>query len=376
MPPPRLPSLPTGRPDLSVCIVNDNNIDLLRSCLRAVFDQTAGMNREVIVVDNASEDDSADLIEQEFPDVHLLRGAVRQGYTPNMNRAIRASRGRLVALLNDDAEPTGDALGRLSMFLDKHAAYGAVGPRLVNTDGSFQIGPRGHATPLAFFSNESGLSRLFPFSAWGETFSLRQRDPNQSGDMATASGACLVLRREVFETVGLLEERLPLGPDDVEFSERMRRGGWKLHYAAEAIVVHHSSASRGRRLMLSMVALYSGWNWIFTQRFGRRRALALQVCVAAAAAGRSCLWAGAWMCSTDAARALAESRMRQAWITFRANLCVITGLGPRVDMLYGTARGSSTDACLAPVPAQCHGEATTLAARTFAGVRMDGRSNA
>lgn len=342
-----------GRPDLTVCIVNDNNINLLRAGLRAVFDQTAGMNREVIVVDNASEDNSADLIEQEFPQVHLLRGAVRQGYTPNMNRAIRASRGRIVALLNDDAEPTGDALGRLSAFLEEHPSYGGVGPRLVNPDGSFQVGPRGEATPLALFCAESGLDWLLPGIAWCGTFSLRQRDPNQSGDMATASGACLVLRREVFETVGLLEERLPLGPDDVEFSARMRLGGWKLHYLAEAIVVHHGSTSRGRKPMLSTVALYSGWNWIFTRRFGRRQALAFQVCLAAAAAGRSCLWAGAWLCRPATERARAVSRMRVAWIGVKANLCVISGLGPRTDALYGTAaEGRPNDDRLAPMPGQ------------------------
>lgn len=342
--PPRLPRVSTGQPDLTICIVNDNNIDLLRSCLRAVFDQTAGMNREVIVVDNASDDDSADLIEQEFPHVHLLRGTVSQGYTPNMNRAIRASRGRLVAMLNDDAEPTGNALGRLVAFLEAHPAYGGVGPRLVNTDGSFQIGPRGEATPLALFCSESGLDRLFPRSAWSGAFSQRQWDPDRSGDMATASGACLVLRREVFETVGLLEERIPLGPDDVEFSERMRLGGWKLRYLAEAVVVHHGSTSRNRRLMLSMVALHSGWDWIFTRRFGRRKARTLQVCMAAAAAVRSCLWAGAWMFRSGAARATAATRLRAAWISCAASLCVISGLGPRMDALYGTSEGRSNDA--------------------------------
>jgi GT2 family glycosyltransferase len=359
--PTRLQTFSTGRPDLAVCIVNDNNLDLLRSCLRAVFRQTEGMSREVIVVDNASEDDSADLIEREFPDVHLLRGAVRQGYTPNMNRAIRASRGRFVALLNDDAEPMGDALGRLAAFLEEHPAYGAAGPRLVNTDGSFQVGPRGEATPLALFCWESGLDRLLPRSAWCGTFSLCQRDPDRSGDMATGSGACLVVRREVFETVGLLEERLPLGPDDIEFSERMRLGGWKLHYLAEAIVVHRKSASRDRTLMLSMVANYAGWNWIVTRRFGRRTALTLQVCVAAAAAGRSGLWAGAWMCRTGAARARAARRLRVAWSIFKANLYVISGRGPRMDALCGTPREQVIEEDrLAPVPGQAGGIRRTM----------------
>lgn len=319
---PRLPSASPGQPDLTVCIVNDNNIDLLRACLRAVFDQTDGLQREVIVVDNASLDNSADVIEQEFPDVLLLRNAERHGYTPNMNRAIRASRGRLVALLNDDARPTDNALGRLSAFLAAHPAYGAVGPRLVNPDGSFQVGPRGEATPLALFCHESGLDVLFPRVAWCSSYSLRHRDPELSGDMATASGACLMLRREVFDTVGLLEEELPLGPDDVEFSERMRGGGWKLHYLADAIVVHHGSTSRNRRLLLSMIALYAGWHWIVSRRFGRGKAFALLVGVAAAAAGRACIWAALWVCLTGPTRAKARSHMRVAWTIVRAHLVV------------------------------------------------------
>ncbi len=355
MPPSVLPSVSTGRPDLSVCIVNDNNIDLLRCCLRAVFEQTSGMHREVIVVDNASEDNSADLIEREFPAVHLLRGSVRQGYTPNMNRAIRASRGRFIALLNDDAEPVGEALVRLSAFLEQHPAYGAVGPRLVNVDGTFQSGPRGEATPLALLCHLSGLDRLVPRSARFGTFSQPHRDPNQSGDMATASGACLVLRREVFETVGLLEDHLPLGPDDVELSDRMRQAGWKLHYLAGAIVVHHGSTSRDRRPMLSMLALFSGWHWFFTRRFGRRWALVLQCCLAAGTAGRTCAWAGVWICSSGEARARAATRVREAWISVKANLCVISGLGLRMDGLYGTPAGRSHRDQLAPLPDQAAG---------------------
>src|SRR3989449_8063569 len=184
--------------DLSICIVNTSNIQLLKPCLESIFTHADGATFEVIVVDNNSADDSVAIVQRDFPAVELIVSRVTRGYTPNMNMALRASRGRYIALLNDDTLLTSAALGRMLAFLEANPECGAVGPRLLNADGSFQVGPRGPATLWTLLCWELNLDRLFPKSRLFAGFNMTYWDANQPCEMQTVSGACVVVRRAVF----------------------------------------------------------------------------------------------------------------------------------------------------------------------------------
>jgi len=306
--------------DLSICIVNTSNIQLLKPCLESIFTHTDGVTFEVIVVDNNSADDSVAVVQRQFPAVELIVSRVTRGYTPNMNMALRAARGRYVALLNDDTLLTSAALGRMIAFLESNPEVGAVGPRLLNGDGSFQVGPRGPATLWTLLCWEFHLDRLFPKSRLFAGFAMTYWDADQPCEMQTASGACIVVRRAVLEQVGMLEERMPLmGPDDLDLSLRIVKAGWRLHYLAGEKVIHYGEVTRRRTQVESMVWMYQGLYWFLAHHFGWGQAYAYRLSVIVGATVRMVVWAVIYLV-VPAKRGRAGSRLRGRWRILRLSM--------------------------------------------------------
>jgi GT2 family glycosyltransferase len=310
--------MPPPPPDLSVCLVNHGNARLLRECLRSIFEHTRGPSFEVIVVDNHSSDDSVDLVRREFSSVRLLCNPSARSYAPNMNQALRAARGRFVAMMNDDTRLAGNALGAMAAFLAGDPETGAVGPKLLNPDGSFQIGPRGPITLWNLVCWDAGADRLFPRSRLFGALSMRSWDPDRSCDMHTASGACLVVRREVLDTIGLLDETIPMGADDIDLSLRIRAAGWRLRYLADAQVIHHRSVSRSRTPVDSMLKHYAALYAICARYRGRGAAATFRAWVTVGAGLRVVSWSVLRLLPRW--RRSAPMRIRVAWNVMLANL--------------------------------------------------------
>ncbi len=262
---------------LSVVIPSWNTRELLRACL--VHLGAADKPRtEVIVVENGSEDGSGEMVAQEFPDVVLVRNARNEGFARGCNQGMRLARGRFVLLLNTDTEVAPDALRRMLDFLAEHPEHGAVAPRLVHPDGSTQRTVQafpGWWTPLFF---ATPFERWFPRSFELERYFMRAWDQEDSRDIDQPPAACLLLRREVLERVGLFDERLWLFYNDVDLSRRIRSDGWKTHYLAEARVVHHVGASTSK-----FTRFVPEWNKnrlvYYRKHHGRLAGLWVKLCV-------------------------------------------------------------------------------------------------
>jgi N-acetylglucosaminyl-diphospho-decaprenol L-rhamnosyltransferase len=212
---------------LSVSIVNTNSRELLLACL----DSLQGTEAEIVVLDNASEDGSADAVRERFPDVRVLAQEFRAGFGANHNTVIRATTGRYVYVLNEDTTAGDWALDRIVAYLDAHPRVAVLGPRLVYPDGRLQDSAWRFPTPLV-----SGLGLL----------TVGKLGVKQSrGDGARAvdwvMGAALVLRREALEQVGLFDEDFFLYSEEVDLQFRLRQAGWDVHYFPDATVVHHES---------------------------------------------------------------------------------------------------------------------------------------
>jgi N-acetylglucosaminyl-diphospho-decaprenol L-rhamnosyltransferase len=213
--------------DLSVSIVNTESRELLLACLDSLSPATA----EIVVLDNASEDGSAEAVRERFPHVRVIAQAFRAGFGANHNTVIRATTGRYVYVLNEDTTADDWALERLTSYLDAHRRVAALGPRLVYPDGRVQDSAWRFPTPLASAVGLATLGRL------GVT---------QSGGSAPYAvdwvmGAALVLRRQALEEVGLFDEDFFLYSEEVDLQARLRQAGWEVHYYPEATVVHHES---------------------------------------------------------------------------------------------------------------------------------------
>ena len=231
--------------ELSVVIPSWNTRELLAVCLEKLAAAKKPAT-EIIIVDNGSEDGSADMIAAQHPDVVLVRNEKNEGFARGCNQGMRLARGRLVLLLNTDTEVAPDAIDRLAAFLDSHPGHGAVAPRLIHPDGRTQ------RTVMAFPRLRSvlwfgtPLERWFPNSRELRRYFARDWDQESSRDVDQPPAACLLVRREVLERSGLFDEDLWLFFNDVDLSLRMARDGWHTHYLAEALVVHHVGASTSK----------------------------------------------------------------------------------------------------------------------------------
>jgi N-acetylglucosaminyl-diphospho-decaprenol L-rhamnosyltransferase len=244
--PPPTSAVPPGRPTLapvvSVCIANWNCRDLLRKCLHSLFAQDQGVPFEVVVVDNASADAAADMVESEFPQVVLVRNAENVGFSRASNQAAELACGEYLFFLNNDAEVSPFALLEFTAYADAHPEVGMIGPRLRGTDGADQISYRRKPTLAALFHRISllrwtGVFRRAYYRYRRDTF-----DPDGVKPVEALMGAAVFLPRAAFQAAGRWDEAYRFGVEDLDLSAQVgRRAG--VVYVSHVQVLHHGRVS-------------------------------------------------------------------------------------------------------------------------------------
>lgn len=234
-----------ARPDVSIIIVNWNSREFLSMCLKSIFATPCELGLEVIVIDNASYDGSEDMVRQSFPSVIFIQGRENLGFARANNAAVANAAGRNLLLLNPDTEVVGDAIERMVRFLDSNPGAGAVGCRLLNTDGSLQTScVQAFPTLSNQVLDSEFLRRMFPHSAlWGIQALLNGRTPPEG--VEALSGACIIVRREVFRAVGQFTEDYFMYAEDIDLCYKLKKSGLCNHYLGDVCVVHHGGQSSG-----------------------------------------------------------------------------------------------------------------------------------
>lgn len=267
----------TAHLDLSVIIVSWNVRELLRRCLDSIVASMGGLPAhsprpyEVIVVDNASQDATAGMVRQEFPWVRLIVNPENAGFTRANNQGLRLSRGRWVLLLNPDTEIVGDALPAMLAYMEAHPYIGGLGPQLRFPDGRPQSSRRRFPTYATAFIESTPLQRWFPRSRLLQRYYMSDMPEDQPHPVDWLVGACLLLRREVVESVGLLDERFFMYSEELDYAWRMHRAGWPLVYFPGAVVVHHEAQSSGQVAAERLILFHTSKVEFFRKWFGRRR---------------------------------------------------------------------------------------------------------
>jgi GT2 family glycosyltransferase len=232
---------------LSVCIVTFNACRLLQECLHSVYANTRQLDLEIIVVDNGSQDGVAEMLRREFPQVKFLALAGNTGFTRPSNLAMQSARGRHLLLLNPDTLVLEGALDRLVAFLEAHPEVGICSPKVLNLDGTLQQAcRRGESRPWAVISYFLGLSRLFPRRRLFGEYLLTYMDENTAHPAAGVSGSCMLIRREVVEQIGYLDETFFAYQEDADFCFRARQAGWQVYYFPEAQIIHYGGQGGSR----------------------------------------------------------------------------------------------------------------------------------
>lgn len=228
-------------PRLSIIIVNFNGGGHLQRCLASLAAHPPLSPAEVIVVDNASTDGSATVVAQ-YPGVGLLRLDANRGFSAGNNAGIRASTGELVLLLNNDTVVAAGALDALIARLDANPEAAVAGPRLVDGEGRTELSFGPMISPLGELRQKLVMSfyarNLGPATRWVEQRTRREHFVDW------VSGACLLVRRNVAEEAGLLDERFFLYTEDVDFCATVRAQGWKVLFTPAAEFIHLRGRSR------------------------------------------------------------------------------------------------------------------------------------
>ncbi len=241
------------RPDASVIIVNYNAAPLLADCLRSLEEAAPRHRLEVLIVDNASADNSVDLARNWHPDPAridtpiIFANTENLGFTGGNNQGLRRAAGRHLILLNNDTVVFPGAFSEAIDYLDAHPDVGAAGLQLLNDDGSIQLSCRRFPSfSQALFNRYSLLTRLFPDNRFSRSYLMTDFGHDRIQDVDWVSGACLTLRREVLDTVGPLDERFFMYSEDVDFCYRVWQAGWRVTYLPFARVTHLIGGSSRR----------------------------------------------------------------------------------------------------------------------------------
>lgn len=241
--------------DASVIIVNWNTCELLAACLESVSKHVSrfdGLKVETLVIDNGSTDASAEMVRNQFPWVQLIVNAENVGFARANNQAIRESKGRYVILLNSDTEVHRRALEAMVAFMDVHPEAAGCGPRLLNEDETLQPSCHPMLTPGREFWRLIFLDRIWRRA----TYAQQRWDPSEPRRVEVIKGACLVLRRDALDQVGLLDEQYFVYTEEMDLCYRLLQAGWQFWWVPEAVVTHHGEASSRQVAEAMYVQLY------------------------------------------------------------------------------------------------------------------------
>ncbi len=280
--------------DLSICIVSWNTCDILRDCLASLYEHTKAIRFEVIVVDNESSDGTCAMIREEFPGVRLIANDHNAGFARGCNQGMSAAKGRYYLLLNSDTWISDDALSELVQFMDGHPDAGVGGCMLRWPDGHIQPSCGWFPTVLGML-----LQGLTPTALWGKVAGGRKYfappfipygQHLQERDVDWIVGACIVVRAEVAETVGMIDDEIFMFGEESEWCYRIKQAGWKVRYTPGPQVTHIGCASWTLGDAKRVRAVLASQQFFFAKYHGPLSARLYPLAVFVNACAKSLIW--------------------------------------------------------------------------------------
>lgn len=280
--------------ELTITIVNTDNRDLLRRCLDTIAVSAAGIATEVIVVDNASRDGSADMVRTAYPHVRLICNEGRCGYGASHNRGIREARGRFVLVLNEDMEMIGDAVRSMVEVARGEPNLGVLGCRILNPDGSLQHSCfREPTLPGEIFE------AIVPYTVAWPRARLRSKmyewAHDVQRDVDVVVGCCMLLPREVIDRVGPFDPAFFIYSEEHDLCRRVRDEGLRVVFTPAAAMVHFGGqTTRRTSLRMALIQLDSRIRY-FRKHRGAPAAVVFRGILAVAAGVRLSGWCGIYL---------------------------------------------------------------------------------
>lgn len=270
---------------LSIVIVNWNTRDLLRKCLASLYAYPPEGSFEIWVVDNASTDESVEMVRQAFPDVNLIENQHNPGFAGANNQAIRKSSAEFILLLNPDTEVLPGALTTMLTFLRNTPKAGAVGARVLNPDRTLQTS----SYPFPTLSREFWrMFQLDALHAYG-VYDMCQWNPDQTRKVDVLLGACILLRTQVLDEIGLMAEDYFMYTEEVDLCYRIVRGNWDIYWLPQAEIIHYGGQSTRQASRKMFLSLYQSKILYFKKHHGAFQAFLYKLILLLASLSRLAL---------------------------------------------------------------------------------------
>lgn len=312
----------TGTVVLSVIVVNWKVPELLRTALVSLYARStlAPRELEVLVVDNDSADGSVEMLAGEFPQAAVIANRENVGFGRANNQALADCRGRYVLLLNPDTEILDDAVGVMVRYLDSHADVGALGCRLLNSNGTYQRWTAGAFPDLRRVACHALFLDLLLTRITGFQSLFLRRDVTHDLDVDWVSGACLLLRRAAIGE-RIFDESFFMYGEDTDLCLRLKRAGWRVVYTPSATVIHHHGRSMARQTGEILLTSLKGPRAFYAAHHGRRFLWLYDTLMATTFLVRGMLFTTASFATKGRYRSQAAS----SWTYLRRSVRVMTG---------------------------------------------------
>jgi len=250
-------------------IVNWNTREVLSDCLKSIYEQTTGIEYEVIVIDNASSDGSAEMVKAKYPNVNLIENLENKGFAAANNQGIAITKGRYVLLLNSDTRIIDNAIAKVIEFADGRTDGGVIGCRVLNPDKTVQQTCFMFPSLPNMFLSSTYLYKIFPKSKFFGRERMTWWDRKDTRQVDVVTGCFMLIRCEVIEQIGLLDERFFVYGEETDFCFRAKKKGWKILFAPVAEIIHLGGAS-SRQVTPEMTLQLRGSILLFIKKHRNR----------------------------------------------------------------------------------------------------------
>lgn len=303
------------RPVVSAVVVSYNTREMTLDCLRSLYADLGDLPAEVFVVDNASSDGSAAAVRAAFPDAIVIENAENRGFGGANNQAMALARGESLLLLNSDAFVEPGAIRELVATLEGDLDAAAVGPRLLNGDGSLQLSCFRFPSPARAWIENLWLPALLPRHPVFGDYRRWAHDADREVDWVI--GACVLVRRAAYEQVGGFDERFHMYAEETDWQKRMRDRGWRVLFTPRAVVTHLGGASGAAEKARVNRSFFESLDHYERKHHGAAGLVSLRLAMAVGCGLRAVGWAGA-MALLPRRRAVARSKAAlQGWLFVR-----------------------------------------------------------
>lgn len=266
--------------NLSIVIVNYNTKELLCQTIDSILKSNTSASYQTIIVDNNSTDGSAQMVKEHFPGVSLIASSTNEGFAKANNKGIRYANGRYILLLNSDTIVLPGTLDTMIDFMDAHPTVGAAGCKVVLPDGKLDKAcRRSFPTPLNSLYQALGLSKLFPNHHKFAQYNLTYLDEDQTYPVECLVGAFMMVRREVIDQIGGLDEQFFMYGEDIDWCYRIKEAGWEIYYHPEAKIIHYKGASSKKRKYKMIFEFHRAMVLFYKKHYAKNDSFLLNVIV-------------------------------------------------------------------------------------------------